>query len=198
MKAVKLEELRPTQFTHGEREVERKRREYASLTGHALQMAIADKPIPIVLGPKDRPFAIDHHHVAMALHRAGIDRAPVILISDFSEMDPAEFWLTLENRQWTHPYDANGERQPFTAMPAHIHDTIDDECRSLAAFVRDAGGYEKTTVALEEFRWADFFRCHLPTLGGKDDTRTFDALVKRGVELAHSELALGLPGYRPG
>lgn len=158
----------------------------------------ADKPIPIVLGPKDRPFAVDHHHVAMASQRAGNDRAPVILLSDFSSMDPAEFWLTLENRQWMHPYDANGEHQPFTAMPAHIHETIDDECRSLAAFVRDAGGYEKTAVALEEFRWAGVFRYYLPRLGGKNDTCTFDALVKRGVELAHSELALGLPGYRSG
>ncbi|MEZ0604152.1 ParB-like protein [Paraburkholderia sp. IW21] len=195
MKDVKLEDLRPTQFTHGEREVERKRKEYAALTGHALQMAIAEKPIPIVLGPKGAPFATDHHHVAMALHRAGIDRAPVVLLCDFSSMDPAGFWLELENRRWAHPYDAKGERQPFNTMPEHIHQTTDDENRSLAAFVRDAGGYEKTTVALEEFRWADFFRHHLPRLGGKDDK--FDARVKRGVELAHSELALGLPGYRP-
>ncbi|WP_408349045.1 ParB-like protein [Paraburkholderia sp. RL17-337-BIB-A] len=36
-------------------------------------------------------------------------------------------------------------------MPARIWKLSDDEFRSLAASVRDAGGYEKTSVPMEEF-----------------------------------------------
>ena len=49
-------------------------------------------------------------------------------------------------------------------MPRHVYELENDEYRSVARFVGDAGGYEKTTEPLEEFRWADFFRTniHLP------------------------------------
>jgi hypothetical protein len=48
MKKANVEELRPTQMTHGEREVSKKADEYRGLEGHDLDMAIAEKPIPIV------------------------------------------------------------------------------------------------------------------------------------------------------
>ena len=103
-----------------------------------------------------------------------------------------EFWLTLENNRWAYPYNALGQRVAFSDMPAHIWDLEDDEFRSLSARVRDAGGYKKTSVALEEFRWADFFRRNLPT---PESDAEFDSLVKKGVELAKTKAALGLPGY---
>jgi hypothetical protein len=69
MKTIRIDQLRPTQMTHGLREVRNKTRSYKALAGHELQMAIAEKPIPVVYGPLGAPFAIDHHHVATALLR---------------------------------------------------------------------------------------------------------------------------------
>jgi len=77
-------------------------------------------------------------------------------------------------------------------MPEHVWELADDEFRSLAASVRDAGGYEKTSVPLEEFRWADLFRCSLPRRNSDDE---FESLVKKAIKLAKSDIALGLPGY---
>lgn len=193
MKTVKIARLRPTQLTHGMREVRQKAKTYASLKGHELQMAIAEKPIPIVCGPDDEPYATDHHHVAAALWMAKIERVPVVLLEDFSALSRAEFWLTLENKRWTYPYDANGRRVSFSEMRKHVWDLDDDVFRSLSASVREAGGYEKTSVPLEEFRWADFFRNHLPK---PDSDSEFDSLVKKAVRLAQTQSALGLPGYR--
>lgn len=192
MKKLEIEQLRPTQVTHGEREIKRKTALYEGLSGHDLDISIAEKPIPVVLGPGDAPYAIDHHHVAVALWRAGIRQVPFVLVSDLSSLSQAEFWLTLENNSWTHPFDPNGQRVSFAAMPVHIWEGVDDEFRSLAAAVRDAGGYEKTSVPLEEFRWASFFRS---TLQRPDSDAAFDALVKKAVKLAGSTAALGLPGY---
>ena len=192
MKTIKIARLRPTQVTHGEREIREKTKAYRSLSGHELEMAIAEKPVPIVLGPANAPYAIDHHHVATALWHAGVTRVPVVLISDLSSLTRAEFWLTMENHRWTYPYDRDGRRVAFADMYEHVWELVDDEFRSLSASVRDAGGYEKTAVPLEEFRWADFFRHRLPP---PVTDRDFELLVRKAVKLARSRAALGLPGY---
>jgi YD repeat-containing protein len=192
MKKVKIDLLRPTQVTHGLREILDKTKTYESLTGHDLDMAIAEKPVPVVLGPDGAPFAIDHHHVASALWRAGIKSVPFVLVCDLSSLTRADFWLTMENNRWAYPYDAQGRRVAFADLRDHVWELIDDDFRSLSAAVRDAGGYEKTSVPLEEFRWSDFLRRHLPPPESDAD---YDALVKKGVKLAKTKVALGLPGY---
>ncbi|WP_250479591.1 MULTISPECIES: ParB/Srx family N-terminal domain-containing protein [unclassified Caballeronia] len=193
MKTLKIDQLRPTQLTHGLREVLKKAETYRTLKGHELEMAIAEKPVPIVYGPRGDAYAIDHHHVAAALWRADVKRVPVVLVRDFSTLSPAEFWLTLENNRWAYPYNALGQRMTFEDMREHIWTLEDDVFRSLSAAVRDAGGYEKTNVPLEEFRWADFFRHSLPQ--PRTDAE-FAALTTKGVKLAKTKAALGLPGYQ--
>jgi hypothetical protein len=192
MHKVDIAELRPTQMTHGQREVQQKIDVYAQLNDHDLAMAIAEKPIPLVLGPGATPFAIDHHHVATALWRVNVKDVPFVLVRDLSSLSLPEFWLTLENQRWTYPYNASGKRVPFGEMHRHIWELEDDVYRSVSAFVRDAGGYEKTSVPLEEFRWADFFRSQLSAPQNDND---FDALVRDGLRLAKSKVASGLPGY---
>ncbi|SAK76980.1 chromosome partitioning protein ParB [Caballeronia catudaia] len=192
MKTLKIDQLRPTQITHGLREIRQKTRAYEKLSSHDLEMVIAEKPVPIVYGPGETPYAIDHHHVATALWRAKVKSVPVVLIKDLSALSIADFWLTLENNRWTYPYNARGQRVHFTDMREHIWDLEDDEFRGLSASVRDAGGYEKTSVPLEEFRWADFFRCNLAVPHSDEE---FESLVKEAIKLAKSEAAIGLPGY---
>lgn len=192
MKTSRIDRLRPTQVTHGMREIREKTKAYRALSGHELEIAIAEKPVPVVLGPAEVMFVIDHHHVATALWRADVQRVPVILVTDLSSLSTTEFWLAMENNRWAYPYDAHGQRVAFAEMRKHVWELADDEFRSLSASVRDAGGYEKTTVPLEEFRWADFFRARLSP---PESDAEFDGLVKKAVKLARSKAALGLPGY---
>lgn len=192
MKTVAIKDIRPTQLTHGLREIHRKAEVYKSLSAHDLEMAIAEKPVPIVLGPAGAPFAIDHHHVAAALRNVGVKTVPAVLVADFSELSYQDFWLSMDNRRWTYPYDAKGKRKSFLEMPTHVWELEDDAYRSLAASVRDAGGYEKTTVPLEEFRWADFFRTYLPSPQSEKD---FADSLQRALKLAKSKAAAGLPGF---
>ncbi|WP_277049497.1 ParB-like protein [Caballeronia mineralivorans] len=53
MKVIEIKRLRPTQATHGRREVQQKTGEYVALEGDDLDMAIASKLIPVVTGPGD-------------------------------------------------------------------------------------------------------------------------------------------------
>ena len=192
MKTVKIDELRPTQLTHGLREIHRKIQFYESLSGHDLEMAIAEKPVPVVLGPDGSPFAIDHHHVATALWHIGIKAMPAVLVADFSSLSFPEFWLSMENRRWTYPYDAKGQRKSFSDMPMHIWDLADDEYRSLAASVRDAGGYEKTPVPLRRIQMGGPVSGQLPYPGNDEE---FALAQRQALKLAKSQVAAGLPGY---
>jgi hypothetical protein len=192
MKQIALEQLRPTQMTHGMREVAKKIEQYRSLSEHDLQMAIAEKPVPFVLGPQGKPYVTDHHHIVAALHALRIAAVPVVLQEDLSSLTVQQFWLTMEDRRWTYPYDAQGRRASFTDMPRHVWDLRNDEYRSLAAFARDAGAFEKTTVPLEEFRWADLFRSMLPL---PSDDEAFARSLRDAIKLARSVAAIGLPGF---
>jgi hypothetical protein len=192
LKTANIKNLRPTQLTHGLREIHEKTRRYQSLSGHELDMAIAEKPVPIVIGPEDALFAIDHHHVATALWHAGIKSMPAVLVTDWSSLPYQEFWLAMENRRWVYPYDGKGQRRTFEDLPKHIWELVDDEYRSLAGSVRDAGGYEKTAVPLEEFRWADLFRTYLPY---PQTDKEFASVKRQALKLAKSRRAAGLPGY---
>lgn len=189
---IKIAELRPTQAVHGLREVQRKAEEYRSLSRHDLDMAIAEKPIPVVLGPNEQMYATDHHHVAAALWHVGVRKVPYILIRDLSGYSFNEFWLAMEAHRWTHPYDRKGRRIAFKDMPLKVWELEDDEYRSLAAAVRNAGGYEKTNVLLEEFRWADLFRSRLDRPTTDEE---FHVAVSKALKLAASKAAEGLPGY---
>jgi len=142
---------------------------WSDFGGHDLDMAIAEKPVPIVLGPSGKPYVIDHHHVAAALRRVSVPDLLVVLAADLSSLKISEFRLAMENRRWAYPYDVRGQRRPFSEMPRHVWRLEDDVCRSLAAFAREAGAYEKTGVPLEDFRWADFFRSMLPLPKGDEE-----------------------------
>jgi len=192
MKKANIEHLRPTQMTHGEHEVAKKAEEYSGLDGHELDMAIAEKPVPVVLGPAGKPYLIDHHHVAAALRRVGVEELPVVLAADLSSLEVGEFWLAMENRRWAYPYDVRGQRRPFSEMPRYVWQLEDDVCRSLAAFAREAGAYEKTAVPLEDFRWADFFRTMLPL---PRDNEEFERILSQAIVLAKTGAAMGMPGY---
>lgn len=52
------------------------------MTGHDLETPIAERPMPVVLGPNDEPFAIDHHRVAATLWHTGIKSVPIVMVRD--------------------------------------------------------------------------------------------------------------------
>ena len=59
---VPIKELRPTQITVGMREVESKRRHWREKSGARGAKFLGSHMIPVILGPKDRHYIIDHHH----------------------------------------------------------------------------------------------------------------------------------------
>ena len=74
LKPVAIEDLRPTQMTVGIREVEEKRKRWRAESKMKGEEFLGKHMIPVVLGPKDRHYVIDHHHLARALHDEGVKK----------------------------------------------------------------------------------------------------------------------------
>jgi len=190
-----IHKLHPTQLTVGMIEVHDKKKHLASLKPTEQRDFMQAHSIPAVVGPEGLLFITDHHHLGRAALEAGVITGFFEIEADFSDRDSATFWIEMDKNRWVHSLDENGTRHHFSAIPRHLEKLVDDVYRSLAGYVRSAGGYDKTPTAFAEFVWADFFRRSIPIEDLKAD---FPAAVRTAIPLAQSEAAVGLPGFRGG
>ncbi len=189
---VRIKALRPTQMTLGLREVDEKRRMWRERGGDKGAEFLGRHMIPVVIGPRGRRYLIDHHHLARALEDEGVRHVLVNVVADLSSLAREEFWIFLDNRGWCHPYDAQGRRRDFDAIPGAVAEMQDDPFRSLAGDLRRAGGYAKDESPFSEFIWADFLRRRLKR---KSVEKDFVAALGKALTLAKAQEANYLPGW---
>jgi hypothetical protein len=187
-----LKELHPTQLTVGLIVVEDKRKHLAALSSSDRQSFMKTHPMPAVIGPKGALYITDHHHLGRAALEASIPTGFFEVEADFSKCSIEAFWKEMNESQWVHPLDENGVRHYYDRIPDGLAKLVDDVYRSLAGYVRDEGGYDKTPTAFAEFVWADFFRRNIAVETVHAD---FQTAVRAGVSLAQSKLAKYIPGF---
>ena len=189
---VAVEDLRPTQMTAGFREVEIKRQEWRAADEAGRIKLLHRHVVPAVLGPKGRPYIVDHHHFAMALLHEKAAVVAVYVLADLQTLAKDEFWTFLDNSDWCHAYDAEGTRRELSDIPKRLTDLADDPFRSLVGELIRAGGCAKSEKPFFEFLWADFLRRRIkPQLVEKD----FGTALVQALELAKSAPARSLPGW---
>jgi len=189
---VEIAALRPTQMTVGLREVDRKRAEWRKRAERDGPDFLGRHMIPVILGPKSVPYVIDHHHLARALHEEGVSHVLVSVVADLHYLKKTVFWTFMDNRNWLHPFDAEGVRHSHDELPKRIGAMKDDPYRSLAGEVRRSGGYAKDNTPYSEFLWADFLRRRIsPKLVEKD----FEQAVGKAMAAAGQQEASYLPGW---
>jgi hypothetical protein len=190
---VSITSLRPTQITVGMREVKAKRKRWREKeqTKKGAEF-LGSHMIPVVLGPKERHYVIDHHHLARALHEEGVKKILVTVVANLSKLDVDAFWFNMDNRNWMHPFDDKGQRRGYDAIPKSVSDLVDDPFRSLAGELRRAGGFAKDTTPFSEFLWADFLRRRIKR-GQVEDN--FDRALEGALQMAKSKDATYLPGW---
>jgi hypothetical protein len=189
---VPIAELRPTQMTVGMREVYAKQKSWKEQNPKKKAEFLGRHMIPVVRGPKERLYVVDHHHLSLALLNEGVDSVLVVVIADLRGLTNDGFWVYLDNRAWVHPYDATGRRCGFDKVPRRIADLQDDPYRSLAGELRLIGGFSKETTPFSEFLWADFLRTRIGKTAIKSD---FPKALKHAMKFAKSPEAGYLPGW---
>lgn len=189
---VPIKDLRPTQVTVGMREVEAKRAAWRDRKDEKAGDFLGRHMIPVILGPKRRPYVIDHHHLARALHEEGVESLMITVVADLHRLDEDSFWFNMDNRDWMHPFDDKGRRCGYEDIPTSVDALIDDPFRSLAGELRLIGGYAKDTTPFSEFLWADFLRRRLKR---KHVEANFEAALLEALQFAKSPDADYLPGW---
>ena len=189
---VPIAELRPTQITVGMREVNAKCKQWRNHPDRKKADFLGRHLIPVVLGPKERSYIIDHHHLSLALLKEGVRDIATTVVADLRRLSSDAFFIYLDNRGWMHPYDADGRRRDFDDLPKRVVDLADDPFRSLAGELRRRGGFAKDTTPFSEFLWADFLRRRLSR---KQVQKDFATALAQAMKLAKSEEANFLPGW---
>ena len=102
----------------------------------------------------------DHHHLARALSDAQIEHAYAQIMADLSNQ--RRCLLARNGGQGMGiPLRRARDIGRSAAISKQVSSLIDDSYRSLAAFVRDTGGYTKTPEPFADFQWAAFFRTRI-------------------------------------
>jgi len=192
LEPVSIDSLHPTQITVGVREVKEKRLRWRDYPKDEKAEYLGRHMIPVILGPKERSYIVDRHHLARALHEEGIEQVLVSVVADLRKLDRDAFWVFLDHRGWVYPYDAEGVRRGFDSVPKSVEDLVDDPFRSLAGELRRAGGFAKDTTVFSEFLWADTLRRLMTRKTLEED---FDAALRDALAFAKSQDANYLPGW---
>jgi hypothetical protein len=189
---VKIAELRPCQMTIGMREVKEKAKAIGELHQAGERKFIDSHVIPVVRGPKEKLYVIDHHHLARALLLAGETQVRAVIVIDLGKLDKCSFLTFMDNRNLLHPYDEHGKRRDLAQMPRSIDKLADDPYRSLAGALRRAGGFAKDTTPFSEFLWGDHLRRRIDR---KIVSADFKAALRAAYKIARHKDSDHLPGW---
>jgi hypothetical protein len=200
--------LHPTQMCVGYLQVREKEKQLGGMKHGRLDDYLRAHPVPAVNGIDDRLYIVDHHHLCMAAHKLGVARVYVEVVEDWSHLSVHDFWAAMHEREYVWLHDEHGRELPLQELPERlpscVHGCKDDPYRSIAGFVRMAGGFAKDSKPFAEFKWANFYREHLPlphllsASRADDDSELPESVLQSAVLLAKSPLARGLPGFAGG
>ncbi len=189
---VDIAGLKPTQMTVGLKEIETRAARLKALAQQDGEKLVRKHIIPVVKGPKEKYYVIDHHHLCRALLLAGSTQVSVTVVLNLARLEKDAFWVFMDNSGLVHPFDDQGKRCDYSDIPKSIEDMTDDPFRSLAGALRRKGGYAKDTTPFSEFLWADFLRRRFDR---KDAEKNFEATLAAALELAKRSDADYLPGW---
>ena len=195
-KKFKVLDLKPTQFAVGMLEVDEKISSVKKYTKKELKSYVDANPVPVVVSPEGDFYVVDHHHFLCVCYHVGVEKVKIKAVKDFtnSNLSYRDFWKWMFNNRSAYPFCQFGEGpRKALYLPRDIRGLADDPYRSIAWFVRKAGGFENSDRNFAEFQWANFFRSK-KLLDENGPQSMQDALVK-AVKLAQSSSAKKLPGF---
>lgn len=185
--------LHPTQFCLGFKEVTHKIKIIKRMNKKEFNNYLIEKATPVVKGPKNQLYLIDHHHHAKSVILSKKPHILVYIIADYSDLTMESFIKKMINNGYCNLLDENNAKKDFHELPNSILKLKHDLFRSLAWGVREKNGFKKVDeIPFFEFRWGEFFRKYIKDSLIKD---SFKIAVSTGVSLAKSKNAKHLPGY---
>ncbi len=196
MKKCKVLKLKPTQFAVGMLEVDEKINVVKSFNKKQRRDFVDENPVPVVVAPDGKMYLVDHHHFLCVAYHVGIKKVRISIVKTFSDrqMSYSQFWKWMFKTRNAYPFCQFGEGpRKALYLPHDIRGLADDPYRSIAWFVRKAGGFQNSNRNFAEFKWANFFRSR--RLLDRHGLVGLPEALKKASRLAQSPAARHLPGY---
>jgi hypothetical protein len=167
MKAEILD-LHPTQIAVGYQQVAEKEQKLRHMKGGEVKEYLKKKAVPVVKGPRDKYYLIDHHHLCKAAYNLELEEVYIDVVADVSHMTDKEFWEFMNSHHYIWPYDETGKHLELAefckALPKNVRHLRDDPYRSLAGILRRKGAFQKDMTPFSEFKWANYLRTRILNL----------------------------------
>jgi hypothetical protein len=198
VKKAKISTLHPTQLAVGVQRVKEKAARIGSKTEKKQMKYFKEHPVPVIIGPEGGYYLVDHHHLCRAAQLLNIDTVFITVIQDgdWSHLAHEAFWKRMHESNYVWLHDAAGvplTLDEFTKLlPKDVSGLTDDPYRSLAAIVREAGGFNKDWMPFAEFHWANFLRVHAPLAAAPEIS---DADIAAAMQYSRVPEAAHLPGF---
>jgi len=190
---VNPKKLHPTQFCLGFLEVENKVKNIKKMSQKRFSEYLIEKVTPVVKGPGNILYLIDHHHHAKSLLLLNKKEIIIDIIEDWADLNENEFQKKMIHNKYVNLLDCNNKKKEFKDLPKSILKLKHDLFRSLAWAIREKNGFKKVDdIPFFEFRWGEFFRTYI-----KEDLikQHFEKAVELGLFLAKQKEAKKLPGF---
>lgn len=189
---IDLREVRPTQSTVGQAEVDRIAHEIAKMSTVEREEFIREITPEVVLGPEG-VYILDRHHHFSALLKLGIFKAYGQVIKDYSDKSDKKFAEKMMDKELVFLKNINNRTIAFRNLPKTLMGLIDDPYLSLTSDLKRAGGFRKEDVFYLKLFWAERLRRIVPLQVLLEDP--FKAL-RISLEYARSPKSAELPGSR--
>lgn len=197
---VQLFELHPTQLSVGYQQVYTKEKKIKKLNKSDRKNFLKERAVPVVIGPENRMYLVDHHHLCRAVYNLDLDEVYVTILDNCEDMSIDNFWDYMVKKEYVWLYNNSGKflslNEFLDLLPKHIKYLKDDPYRSIAGVVRKQGGYQKVMKPFTEFVWAEYFRQRLDLPNVYKEFP--DDVVNSALKLAKLPEASHLPGYQGG
>jgi hypothetical protein len=187
-----VDQLHPTQVALGYREVQYRIQQFQAMTPDELDAYLLENFLPVVIAPDRLPYVVDHHR-ARAIQMTGLRETVYIKVwENCKDWTEAAFWQLMQEKAWVYLYDKDGQLVELSVIPRSLAELQDDQYRSLAWAVLQAGGYAKSDVPFQEFLWGNYFRRFLTF---ENTEEGFQQAVNKALQLCRSPEASSLAGY---
>lgn len=191
--------LHPTQFAVGRFAVLHKKRslELKYLYG-TFEKYLNKRPVPVLIGPDEKLYLVDKHHMALALIISGVPPRKkylkVKVLSSWLGRSMSDFNSMLVKNNYVYLKENNSEKMKNVEdLPETLIELEDDPYRSLSWLVRESGGYHKVDVNFLEFMWGAYFYKHGVKLMS-DNIESLKTALDKAMLLTDCDKSNNLPG----
>ncbi len=193
---ITIDLLHPTQISIGLQQVLDKEKKI--LSKHNIDNYLKKKIVPIIIGPHNIYYMIDHHHLTRTIYNLDLKYVYYKILKDWSYLNYNDFWYKMYNKKFIWLYDEKGNKLDLKSfldlLPNHVKHLKNDPYRSLAGIIRKKKGFNKDWTPFSEFIWANFYRNFNLDLS-YDNNNITENIIKKAINISNSSLAKDLPGY---